>query len=573
MLATVALRAIELKLDGKPRIPVGEPPEQKRELEREKHRYPRGRQRIHRTGKILASKKYRAVRVLFFVGPVTLLVYGLKVALALDHAVIAFSGKRRIPGRQPLQQEHDPDIEEVLSPQSRQLISKSGRILVSKKAWVVRVIFLVGLVTFMGYGLRVALAVGDALIAYSVFILVHSSLYPIYGWFVFKTKARGKVPNNLVSIIVPVYNQEKLIEKVVKAVYCSTYNNIEVVVVDDGSKDTTGKLLDELAMKNPKLKIIHKTNGGKRTAVAAGFYVAKGDFIVLIDSDSIVDKYAIEELMKTFSANPRVGGIVGNGKPLNADKNVLTRCQDVWYDNTFNIHKAAESSFGTVLCLSGCLAAYRREAISRFIPYWAEDKTQYSDDRTLTTYTIANSWAKTRFAPVERRLMEEAAAYDDAEDRALTSQTLKEWETAYAPTAIVYTEVPEGFKQYIRQQIRWKKGYLRTNFFASSFFWRKNPIMALIFYTEFMSSFLMPAIAFSIFFYRPMFLQPYWSLLAFIGGQMLVGLIFGLDYKFRDPSTKNWLYKPLMNLISIGILSWVLLVALWGLSQNKWLTR
>ena len=62
--------------------------------------------------------------------------------------------------------------------------------------------------------------------------------------------------------------------------------------------------------------------------VAAGFYVSSGSFVVLIDSDSVVDEKAIEEFMKTFSANPKVGGMVGNCKVLNADRNFLTRCQD-----------------------------------------------------------------------------------------------------------------------------------------------------------------------------------------------------------------------------------------------------
>jgi hyaluronan synthase len=489
-----------------------------------------------------------------------------QIELVLDY-------KRDMSAIESLQAKLELDEEDDLYSHCKQRISRSGRILVSKKAWVFRMLFLVGFLLFMMYGLKVAFSVGDALIIYSMFILIHSLLVLIYGWFVFRNRATGKVPDSLVSVIIPVYNQEKLIERVVNAVYCSTYPNLEVVAVNDGSKDNTGKVLDALAAKNPKLKVIHKPNGGKRTAVAAGFYAAQGDFVVLIDSDSIVDKYAVEEFMKAFSANPRVGGIVGNGKVLNADKNLLTRCQDVYYDNCFNIHKAAESAFGTVLCLSGCLSAYRREAIARFIPFWAEDKTQYSDDRTLTTYTIANSWAKNQFAPLERRLMESAAGYDDAEDRTLTSQALKEWETVYAPTAVVYTEVPEGFRTFIRQQIRWRKGYLRSNFFASAFFWRKNPIMALMFYMEFMSAFILPAIAFSIFFYRPFFLESYWFLLAFIAGQLLIGLAFGLDYKFRDPSAKNWIYKPLMNLISIAILSWVLLPALWGFRENKWLTR
>lgn len=455
----------------------------------------------------------------------------------------------------------------------RQRISKNGRISVSKKAWAFRVLFLSGFLAFMLYGLKIALLIGDTLIIYSMFVLIHSLLIFIYGWFTFKNRATGKVPDNLVSVIIPVYNQEKLIAQVIEAIFESTYPNLEVLAVNDGSKDNTAAVLDEIGVRNPRLKVIHQPNGGKRTAVAAGFYAAQGDFIVLIDSDSIVDRYAIEQFMKTFSAHPRVGGMVGNAKVLNADKNVLTRCQDVWYDNTFNIHKAAESTFGNVQCLSGCLAAYRREAIARFIPFWREDKTQYSDDRSLTVYTIATSWAKSQFAPVERFLMKSMAGYDDAEDRALTSQALKEWDTVYVPTAVVYTEVPERFKAYMRQQIRWRKGYLRSAFFASAFFWRKNPIMAQIFYLEFMSAFILPVIAFSIFFYRPIFLDSYWYLVTFIAGQIVIGIAVGLDYKFRDPSARNWIYKPLMNLISMGILAWLLLPALWGFRKKGWLTR
>ena len=305
--------------------------------------------------------------------------------------------------------------------------------------------------------------------------MVHSLLVVTIGWFVFHNKATGKVPDDLVTVIIPVYNQEKLIEKVVNAIFCSTYSNLEVVAVNDGSKDGTAALLDALAAKNPRLKVIHKPNGGKRTAVAAGFYASRGSIVVLIDSDSIVDKYAIEEFMKVFSAHPKVGGTVGNAKVLNADKNILTRCQDVWYDNAFNINKAAESTFGTVLCLSGCLSAYRREAIARFIPFWAEEKFQDSDDRSLTTYAIATSWAKSQFAPLERRLMQSMASYDDAEDRALTSQAIKEWETVYAPTAVVYTEVPERFRHIYKATDKMEKGLLAYEFFCQRVFLAQEP--------------------------------------------------------------------------------------------------
>lgn len=456
---------------------------------------------------------------------------------------------------------------------SKQRISTAGRILVSRKAWAFRIFFIIFMTGFMAYNIHIALTTGDPLIIYSTLMPIHALLVLVIGWIFFKNPAVGKVPDELVSVIIPVYNQEKLIARVIEAICDSTYTNIEIVAVDDGSKDRTPEVLDALANLNPKLKVIHKPNGGKRTAVAEGFYAAKGEIVVLIDSDSLVDKYAIAEFMKVFKGNPRVGGVVGNGKVLNSDKNLLTRCQDVWYDYSFNIHKSAESTFGTVLCLSGCLAAYRRETIARFIPFWAKDKAQYGDDRNLTTYAIATPWARGQLAPVERFLLKEMANYDDAEDRGLTAQSMIQWKTVYAPTAVVYTEVPENWRTYLKQQIRWRKGYLRSTFFISAYFWRKNPIMAFLFYLEFMMTFIAPLITLSIFLYSPIFLNSWFFPLIYLAGHLLTGAASGLDYRFRDPTAKQWMYKPVMNMISALVLPWILFPAIWSFRKNGWLTR
>jgi hyaluronan synthase len=321
------------------------------------------------------------------------------------------------------------------------------------------------------------------------------------------------------------------------------------------------------------LKVIHQTNGGKRTAVATGFKASRGEYIVLIDSDSIIDRSAIEEFMKTFMTDPRIGGVVGHGKVLNSRKNFLTKCQDSWYDFAFNICKTTESTFGNVLCCSGCLAAYRREAIADFIPFWANSKFQYGDDRNLTTYAIADKWAKAKLAPVSKRLMKSMAAYDDAEDRGLTAHTLTSWKTVYVPTAVVHTDVPETVKKYLRQQVRWKKGYLRSSFFVSAFFWKKNPLNSLLFYLELMSAFFAPIVFFSIYVYGPLFFQQYWFALSYFLTQLILGTAVGIDYKLRNPKTKNWKYKPIMNLISSFILSLILIPALLNYRSNKWLTR
>jgi len=433
---------------------------------------------------------------------------------------------------------------------------------------------LAAMVLFMAYNINMALTVGDPLIAYSTLMPAHALAIFVIGWVFFRSKAaKGEASGDLVSVIIPVYNQEGLIKDVVEAVFRSTYQNLEVIAVNDGSKDNSGNILNSLNRYYPRLKVIHRFNGGKRKAVATGFYAAQGKYVVLIDSDSIVDEYAIEELMKAFNASPKIGGAVGNGKVLNADKNILTKCQDAWYDFSFNVHKGAESTFGTVLCCSGCLAAYRREAIARFVPFWAEHGVQYGDDRHLTTYAIASAWARDELAPLSRQLMKSMASYDDSEDRGLTAQTLMKWETVYVPSAVVYTEVPESMRKYLRQQTRWKKGYLRSTFFVSAFFWRKNPVISTLFYVEFMSVFVTPFVLFSIYFYEPFFLRNYWFPLTYLAGQFLIGFVAGLDYKFRDPSAKRWVYKPLMNMISSLVLPWVLLPALWSFRKNGWLTR
>jgi hyaluronan synthase len=97
--------------------------------------------------------------------------------------------------------------------------------------------------------------------------------------------------------------------------------------------------------------------------------------------------------------------------------------------------------------------------------------------------------------------------------------------------------------------------------------------MELLFYLEFMSAFISPAVLISIFIYGPIFLHTYWYPIIYIIGQLLIGIVTGLDYKFRDPTSRFWMYKPIMNLISALILPWVLFPAIKDFKKNGWLTR
>lgn len=461
-----------------------------------------------------------------------------------------------------------------------QRVTESGKIHVSKLGWVVRVVIIAVVGALVYLTMENGFRIGDPLIVYSTIMPLHSFAILIAGWFVYRNPAKGKLENDLVSVIIPVFNQKGMIEIVVDSIFRSSYKNIEVIAVNDGSKDGTREILNELAKRYPQLKVIHTKNQGKRKAVASGVDFSKGKFIVLIDSDSVLEENAIAELLKAFNSDPKIGGAVGHVKVWNADKNFLTKFQDAWYDFSFNIQKTCESSFGSVTCCSGCLAAYRREIIHQFVHYWAAARIQDSDDRELTSYVLASKWAKKEYqksiAPqsVAQKLMESAANYDDSEDRVLTAQALGKWKTVYVATAIVYTDVPEKFRGFLRQQERWKKGYLRTNFYISSFFWHgRNPLMTLIYYTELMAAFTTPLIVFAVLVYSPLVLQQYQYPLYYLAALLIKGIAIGLDYKFRDPSSKNWKYNLVMYLFTNFIVSWILFPALLHFRKNNWMTR
>lgn len=104
--------------------------------------------------------------------------------------------------------------------------------------------------------------------------------------------------NDLISIIVPVYNVEEYIEKCVNSIINQTYKNIEIILVDDGSKDSSGKICDELKQKDSRIKVIHKENGGLSDARNAGLKIANGDYIGFVDSDDYIKEDMFEILYK-----------------------------------------------------------------------------------------------------------------------------------------------------------------------------------------------------------------------------------------------------------------------------------
>jgi len=467
-----------------------------------------------------------------------------------------------------------------------QVVSQDGKIAIGKIGWIVRIVTLAGYVGMVSYFAYVGILTFNLFILLSILMPLTNFITLFTGWIFYRNPTKSTIENNeLVSVVIPVYNQESMIRRVIDVIYTSTYKNFEVVVVNDGSTDGTKEVLDEMAKTGeyPELKIIHKKNEGKRRAVAAGFYESKGRYVVFIDSDSIIDKNSIEEFVKCFEYDSKIGGAVGHVKVLNARKNFLTKCQDAWYDFSFNILRTCESKLDNVTCLAGCLAAYRREAIENFIPYWAASpKQRFGTDRELTSYLIAPTSVKTSlhnifgdksWVHLSQRLMDSMANYDDSEDRALTAHSTLKWKSVYVASAIAFTDAPESLRQFTKQQIRWKKGYLRANFFVSSYFWRKPPLVAFIFYMHFMSTLITPLANFATFFYVPIVLGNWMWPITVLGITFITGFVEGLDYRYRDRRAKNWIYKPFSIILNQVVISWLIFAAIIDYRRNAWKTR
>lgn len=115
----------------------------------------------------------------------------------------------------------------------------------------------------------------------------------------------------LVSVVVPVYNVEKYLRKCIESLLQQTYNNLEIILVDDGSKDQSGKICDEYAQNDARIKVIHKDNAGLGFARNSGLEAATGEFVTFIDSDDSADLNLVELLMRGIEecdADTCIGG-------------------------------------------------------------------------------------------------------------------------------------------------------------------------------------------------------------------------------------------------------------------------
>ena len=231
-----------------------------------------------------------------------------------------------------------------------------------------------------------------------------------------------------VSIIIPVFNEAKIIERSVKSLLKLDYPNYEIIIVNDGSTDNTKEVADRLVgfkkgtNSNVKISLINKPNGGKSSALNLGIKMSAAEFVLCMDGDSLLTPSSLKMAVRHF-VNPDIGAVAGNVKVLNRGK-FFTDLQALEYLEGLNMARSAQSSIKLVNIIPGPIGLFRKKAIISAGFYTSDT---FAEDADLTLRILS-----------------------------------KGWKINYEPKSISFTEAPVKLQQLLKQRYRWTRGILQS---------------------------------------------------------------------------------------------------------------
>ncbi len=228
-------------------------------------------------------------------------------------------------------------------------------------------------------------------------------------------------PDIFVSVIIPAFNEAKVIETSVRRVLASQQVGLEVIVVDDGSTDATSRIVADSFANEPRVRLLTLANDGKAAALNRALEIAHAPIIVALDADTQFEPLTIARLARWF-ADPGIGAVAGNAMVGNR-VNLVTRWQAVEYVTAQNLERRALARFGAITVVPGAVGAWRRSALDAVGGY-----------------------------PLDTL----------AEDQDLTIAVQRAgWRIAYDTQAVAWTEAPESFRALSKQRFRWAYGTLQ----------------------------------------------------------------------------------------------------------------
>ncbi|OQD44106.1 glycosyltransferase [Croceivirga radicis] len=375
-------------------------------------------------------------------------------------------------------------------------------------------------------------------------------IYTLYNYIKYKPVAgvtNDELPTS--TVIVPAYNEGKQVYDTLVSLVASDFpeEKLQIVSIDDGSKDDTWQWMQKAkAELGNRVEIYQQPkNMGKRHALYRAFDLATGEVFVTVDSDSVVDKDTLRNLVSPFVVNKNCGAVAGNIRVLNNKKALLPKMLDVSFVLSFEFIRSAESNVNTVLCTPGALAAYKREAIMACKEDW-----------------------------IHQQFMGKPS--DIGEDQALTNMVLKQGKSVlFQSNAYCYTNVPERYKGLYKMFIRWDRSNVREVLEMSKFIFTNfrnfSKSGARLLFTSQVLKILMsyPLFIFMVFF---IVTQP----LLFLGSSMVSILLLSSFSVLFYAKRYNWVESFWAYSYSIFFtfgLFWITPYSIATVAKGGWLTR
>ena len=350
----------------------------------------------------------------------------------------------------------------------------------------------------------------------------------------------------MLTVVIPAYNEGAMVENSIASVAAARYpsGRLEIVAIDDGSTDDTWCYVERAARRYPGLvsAVRLERNSGKRNALAEGFRRARGEILVTVDSDSVIECDTLLAIAGPFR-DPRIGAVAGKVAVHNRKAALIPRMLHARFILSFDFLRSAQSVFRTVFCCPGALAAYRATVVRSVLERW-ERQTFLG---TRCTY---------------------------GEDRALTNFILGEgYDSVYQRTAVVHTLVPETYARLCRMFIRWDRSYIREEFRFAAVVWKRPPLLrAMALYESSITNLRFPIAYLSISLWVLKALHEPAALGRMLLAIMVVSTLYALYY-LRSERSWDFAYCILYGYFSFFALTWIFPYAALTLRSRGWLTR
>ncbi len=247
-----------------------------------------------------------------------------------------------------------------------------------------------------------------------------------------------------VSVVVPCYNEADNVREVIASLDRLNYPNYDIIAINDGSRDDTGAILNELVDVYSKLVVVHQNkNEGKAIGLTTAASLSDADYLMCIDGDSLLDPDAVGWMLRHFVDDPSVGAVTGNPR-IRTRSSLLGRMQVGEFSSIVGLIKRTQHMYGRLLTVSGVVSMFRKDALQQ-VGYWSPD---------MLTEDIDISW----------------------------KLQVNGWRIHFEARALSWILMPETFRGLYKQRLRWAKGGIQVMLkYAGAVLQKKNAMMWPIF--------------------------------------------------------------------------------------------